>query len=376
MHMEKRFAVARLKLGDKTAHGADLASASQMGFEQSLLLRAYGRCMRSTHYTEHRSWQIFCDDFAPAVVPEGDFAIARLYQLEEEKTKNSASSHQPVTPIARRIRPRQIEKSCPWGIPETRFREYLELLTLQPVDPNIYYSKTVSEALTKLEEWYINRIRTEHTTTFYLDKNWLANVLYPPSRDEQVVNSALVVFLNALTMRFNFLPSWAMPRIALIAQFQEQDDSRGRPSVLIEVKPASRSTDQTAIQIQQSAQMVARIKSNGDLAKSRKLRFHVSQDRHQIYVSVAEYDDDHLAYLNNAVSAQDEQADQEECTGDKPGEKRSEEPSEKPGEKPAKPPLSFLTMHQFGPFDTQIASHMRQIGPVLLAITLRAEAER
>ena len=34
---------------------------------------------------------------------------------------------------------------------------------------------------------------------------------------------------------------------------------------------------------------------------------------------------------------------------------------------------SFLTMHQYGPWDTTDGAHMRLLGPILLAIALRAE---
>ena len=36
---------------------------------------------------------------------------------------------------------------------------------------------------------------------------------------------------------------------------------------------------------------------------------------------------------------------------------------------------SFLTMHQYGPWDTMRKSRMEEIGAILLAITLRAEEE-
>lgn len=71
-------------------------------------------------------------------------------------------------------------------------------------------------------------------------------------------------------------------------------------------------------------------------------RFHVSQDRHFIYVTVATYSQKYLKYLVNGKS------------------------SKRP---------SFLTMDQYGPWDTTDVRHMRQLGPILLAITLRAESE-
>lgn len=71
-------------------------------------------------------------------------------------------------------------------------------------------------------------------------------------------------------------------------------------------------------------------------------RIHVSQDRHEIFLSYAEYDADYIAYLNN------------DSTDNK---------------------MSFLTVHQLGPWNTQGPSDMRELGPILLAITLNADPE-
>ncbi|OGM46182.1 hypothetical protein ABOM_004861 [Aspergillus bombycis] len=375
-------AVGLRNLTDKTVHGAELASASQMGYEQFLLLRVLWK-MYETNQLQiksmfgmadwisrademlagHRSWRTFCDDFAPAVIPEGDFSIARLYQLEVEKTKNLATAEQLSTPIVHRTRTRQLETQLAniyLATPSKRPKTLYDTPVVQGTHDDDDDDLALEDELTPLESTPFEQISPAPKE--------LANVLYPPSKDEQIVNTALVVFLNALTMRFNLSSSWTMHRIALTAGFKDAqfeartdgylDDSHGKPSVLIEVKPVSRSTKQAAIQIQESAQMVAWIKSDDHWAERRKLRFHVSQDRHEIYVTVAEYSDEYLAYLNSSQPAPNESTDQELS-----------------GEELPKPPLSFLTMHQFGPFDTLLASHIREIGPILLAITLRAEAE-
>lgn len=62
-------------------------------------------------------------------------------------------------------------------------------------------------------------------------------------------------------------------------------------------------------------------------------------------MTVAKYDEDYLDYLNNEETSN------------------------------ANKSPSFLTMHQFGPWDTLIASHVRELGPILLAISLRADEE-
>jgi hypothetical protein len=71
----------------------------------------------------------------------------------------------------------------------------------------------------------------------------------------------------------------------------------------------------------------------------------MSQDRGQIYVNVAKCDE---GYLNHLKSTQSSTADT---------------------------PPSFLTMHQFGPWDTLNAAHMKELRPILLAISLRADFE-
>lgn len=47
-------------------------------------------------------------------------------------------------------------------------------------------------------------------------------------------------------------------------------------------------------------------------------------------------------------------------------------PYENHGEKPE----SFSTMYEVGPFDTTKAEHMRNLGPLVLALALRADHDR
>ncbi|GAB1192377.1 hypothetical protein APSETT444_001568 [Aspergillus pseudonomiae] len=43
------------------------------------------------------------------------------------------------------------------GLARTKFREYIELITLQPVDPAIYYNKEIGNGLTVLETWFLRQ---------------------------------------------------------------------------------------------------------------------------------------------------------------------------------------------------------------------------
>lgn len=62
-----------------------------------------------------------------------------------------------------------------------------------------------------------------------------------------------------------------------------------------------------------------------------------------MYVTVAKYDHKYLEYLVDGKSSKDDP--------------------------------SFMTMDQYGPWDTTDGGHMRRLGPILLAITLRADHE-
>ncbi|KAJ5577955.1 uncharacterized protein N7459_006919 [Penicillium hispanicum] len=360
-HQEWQGRIAERNLAGKTVHGAELASASKIKLDQFLLLRIlwdnhegspesmgtlfgmpYWITTAKAMLANYTPWKTYCDSFTAGKIPEGTFATARHCQLEVSKTKEEADPHLFSTPIARRTRGR-LERDMAnldlHSTPSKRSNKQHDKPVLQgsPGDPFGLEDDSPSPFKP------VSPIPKE-----------LETVLYPPTKDEQIVNTALIIFLNALTLHFSLSCSWTLHRMAFTANFGSArfeartdgylDDHRGKPSALIEVKPVLRSRQMDLIQMQESAQMVSWIKNDSDLANGQdRIRILISQDRHFIFITVAEYDADYLAYLKN--------------------------------EKPSTDTLSFLTMHQFGPWDTQRASHMRELGPILLAITLRAEAE-
>ncbi|KAL4928832.1 uncharacterized protein BDV17DRAFT_291159 [Aspergillus undulatus] len=123
--------------------------------------------------------------------------------------------------------------------------------------------------------------------------------------------------------------------------------------------PALRAGKLVGIQMQESAQMVAWIKTDNPSIQKKRKTYDIISDRMtlsshtdsvlgesiQIFITVAHYDDEYLDYLNN-----------------------SESPAVN------KDP-SFLKINQFGPWNTLDSSHMRELGPLLLAISLRADHE-
>lgn len=69
----------------------------------------------------------------------------------------------------------------------------------------------------------------------------------------------------------------------------------------------------------------------------------MSQDRHQIFITFADYDSSHVQYLNNKL--------------------------------PLSSARPFLKMHEFGPWSTMVRSDMEEVGGILLAIALRAYSD-
>jgi hypothetical protein len=72
-------------------------------------------------------------------------------------------------------------------------------------------------------------------------------------------------------------------------------------------------------------------------------RLHVSQDRHQIFITFAEYDGSYIQYLNNTLRPNS--------------------------------PRPFLKMYEFGPWNTMNRGDMENVGSILLAIALRAYSD-
>ncbi|PLB33630.1 uncharacterized protein BDW47DRAFT_90801 [Aspergillus candidus] len=176
--------------------------------------------------------------------------------------------------------------------------------------------------------------------------------MYPPTKDEQIVNTALLVFLDSITLHFDLSVGWSPHRKPLTAEFTNANfqartdgylaDRSEDIKAIIEVKPVLRQTKEPQIRIQESHQMVAGLledyKSSVPACR-KKPRTIISQDRQEIYISVAKYSNDYINYLQ---------------TGD-----MSSDP--------------FMVMHQFGPWNINDASAMSKLGPILLAISLSAQ---
>ncbi|KAI9037509.1 zinc finger MYND domain-containing protein [Aspergillus affinis] len=297
-YLEWQPAIEKRNLVGKTVHAAELASTSKMAYAQFLLLRVLWKVNKLL--SGDHSWAAYCHSIKNAEITVGSFAIAGIAKsnptkgpddddsvVQEESESESEVSSEPVTPAAQ-----------------------------------------VPEELHKL--------------------------MFLPTKDEQIVNTALVVFLNSLLVPFGVKRcDWTLHRKAFSAHFEAAgfeartdgylDDGNVNPWALIEVNPVTRKDkNQVQVQIQESSQMSGCIKNDID-APPDKLRVHMSQNRHEIFFTIAKYDSGYVSYLKK-----------------KPADDQ---------------PPSFLTMHQYGPWNTENAGHMKKLGPILLALALYAEAE-
>ncbi|RSL86763.1 hypothetical protein CEP52_015740 [Fusarium oligoseptatum] len=197
--------------------------------------------------------------------------------------------------------------------------------------------------------------------------------------DEQIVNTALVSFLNALTLHSSAEGEWSLYRMPFVVRsadrskvFEARVDGVFRNSssgtgAIIEVKPMPRHHKVTIkkIRMQETAQMAAWIAAEppktatmprsqqqlklGSGSKSKKAavkpkvhrRLLVSQDRHQIFLIVATFDDEYVHY----ISGDDDNAQ------------------------------SFLVMQEYGPYDVGKREHMDVLGGIMLAISMQGGIE-
>ncbi|KAL4792664.1 hypothetical protein BDV19DRAFT_368231 [Aspergillus venezuelensis] len=186
-----------------------------------------------------------------------------------------------------------------------------------------------------------------------------ASEVFPSTEGEQIVNAALLDFLKALISHTGLPLCWTVLHLALKAHFNTENYNartdgclrctKGVPTdkrvrALVEVKPVLRAKKRNAIRMQEAAQTVAWLKTypdtGGRLNKPGR-RIHISQDRHQIFIIVPQYNNDYVAYLNDPNQDSD----------------------------------AFMTVHEYGPFDIRERSHMKQLGKIVFAVALRAEAD-
>ncbi|KXG51993.1 uncharacterized protein PGRI_082770 [Penicillium griseofulvum] len=198
----------------------------------------------------YESWSRYCRSFQSKHESlEGTFAIARYCQRQAAKTKPKAEPQAFHTPISSRTRGAvsQVAKGMA-GLrlepPVTPTRKGPRPSHGTPLIPSPTDDMDLDEESSP---------SPSHMQFISPVKRELGNILYPPTKDEQIVNTALIVFLDALTIHFDLSSQWTLHRKAFTATFEQAefeartdgylDSPRGKPRVLIEVKPVLRSSN-------------------------------------------------------------------------------------------------------------------------------------
>ncbi|PYH99198.1 hypothetical protein BO71DRAFT_446675 [Aspergillus ellipticus CBS 707.79] len=346
---------AQYNVSGLTIHDATLTSASTISEKQYLLLQVLwisgtGRDLSPKQFelenwtqevdkllATSQSWNNYRKSFLSGPILEGTFALAKMYQSQAAASRDeNFKSNVAFSPIANRTRSKM-------GSLEEKLREA--------------QLETPTKSMGNISDlFYVgNTPDTEESPFQSPGPAEISHLMYPQTKDEQIVNTALVDFLNALSIHFPRASRWTLHRKSFKAEFQhasfeartdgylEDGEFSGRVRALIEVKPMLRGRKQNPIRMQEAAQMAAWIKSDPDPTGVLNLpgrRLHVSQDRHQMFITFAEYDGNYIQYLNNTL--------------------------------PPNSPRPFLRMHEFGPWNTMNRNDMESIGSILLAIALRA----
>ena len=180
--------------------------------------------------------------------------------------------------------------------------------------------------------------------------------LEAPTEDEQVVNTALILFLTAITIHFTTKVHWSLVRKAFkiskddSKQFEARVDGvlshASRTLAILEVKPFLRLSAISRIRAQETAQMACWISSEPDPPTSAssigpdgaQKRMLISQDKSEVWLTLAEFDESYVEYIRRGTIPH----------GDK----------------------GFLRMQEFGPLEVNNQKHMRRLGHYILAFVL------
>ena len=226
----------------------------------------------SRQLEEYGSWKSYRASFSGAL-SEGTFALARFYQKQvswvpEDVSFNSHVATVP-SPISKHTRSRS-----------RRLEEWLRQATLEtpsktPKDPP-EAPKTPSTNVSSdsgSEEDDSPDVPYSSGPPELLDLN------FPKTKDEQIVNTALLDFLNAFIVHRSLPVQWSLYRKPFIADFAKasvqartdgclEEVRSEKVHAIVEVKPIVRAKARFSIPMQEAAQMVAWIKTNPDPAES------------------------------------------------------------------------------------------------------------
>ncbi|KAJ5509648.1 hypothetical protein N7527_011791 [Penicillium freii] len=141
-----------------------------------------------------------------------------------------------------------------------------------------------------------------------------------PTKDEKIVNNALLLFLRTLLAYQSELKChWAADRSpfskatfgdnSMMACTDGYLEANGEVFAIVEVKPHIRDpVKRPEVLWQETGKMIAWIMHDDKHKRKCQLRRRllVSQDNHEVYLTIADYDNRYLAYLNNGDASCDQ----------------------------------------------------------------------
>ena len=291
-------------VANRSIHQTKLQSASKIGGKQYLLLRVLWNIASENEQlniadkfglsnwmreatnllTSYKSWKAYCESFHQGQILEGTFALPKFYQEQaasiSSSIENSNNLNIVFTPISKR--------TCAQTQKTTEAFKRLVLET--PTKPSKRPVQELKLELSDEEELFfdedgleLGHESAEETETPPGQRSYgpseLVNVMFPKTKDEQIVNTALIDFLNAFIIHRKLPVQWTLHRRPFKAIFQdtaykartdgclEDTGPQGKVYALVEVKPAMRGAKRVPsipIAMQEAAQMVAWIKSDPD----------------------------------------------------------------------------------------------------------------
>ncbi|KAJ5431726.1 hypothetical protein N7445_008224 [Penicillium cf. griseofulvum] len=240
--------VEEYDLQKTTIHSTDFASASKFDYKQFLLLRVLWKehktvpvipivgmekwvALAKEKLDGYEFWSTYCHSYQTKHESlEGTFAVARYYQCQVATTEPKAEPKAFHTPISSRTRGavNQVGKGMA-GLrlepPVTPTRKGLRpshgtpLMSYQTDDMSLDEESSPSPSPSPMK--FISPITRE-----------LENILYPPTKDEQTVNTALIVFLNALAIHFELSSQWTCTGKPLQPLLSKRNSKRERTDIL------------------------------------------------------------------------------------------------------------------------------------------------
>lgn len=285
-----RTLVKKENLTNKTIHNMDFHSASKFQVDQYLMLRVlwkpgYAAYLKPANFglaewvnkaseqlKQYESWKRYCASFGKGL-SEGTFALAQFYQEQVSRAPETNSFQSdvaagPPSPISRRTRSQK-------GVVDGLKKMTIDTPSKAPSKPPTTPRRPLPKRYTDSDAEDESSDDESPLAPNSCGPQELLDLAFPKTKDEQIVNTALIDFLNAFVVHHGSLIRWTLYRKPFAAEFAkssirartdgclEEVDS-GDVHALVEVKPLIRTKARFAIPMQEAAQMVAWIKTNPD----------------------------------------------------------------------------------------------------------------